>query len=89
MPTAALTETMTIRLPGPMMRLLRVRARAEHVTPSELVRRLLEREVGGGQREPSALELTRRWVGSVRRRDVPAGRDARGALDDWSPDRRG
>jgi hypothetical protein len=44
---------------------VKARAAALHTTPSELVRRLLEREVGAFEGEPSALELTSRWVGIV------------------------
>jgi hypothetical protein len=59
------------------------------MTPSQLVREVIEREVGASGGEASAYELTRKWVGSVRNADVPAGRDAREALQRWSPDRRG
>lgn len=58
------------------------------VTPSELVRDLLEREVGATSGEPSVLELTRRWVGAVSSTEATSGRDARGALEEWKPDRR-
>lgn len=85
----AMTQTLTIRLSGPALRRLRARARALGVSPSELVREVLEREVGVLEGEPSALQLTQRWIGAVRSSTVPAGREARTELDGWRPDRRG
>jgi hypothetical protein len=58
------------------------------VTPSDLVREALEREVGPLAEETTAYELTREWVGSLRG-PAPDGRDARSALEAWNPDRRG
>jgi hypothetical protein len=84
-----MTGTLTVRLPGPALRSARARARALGMTPSEFVRTLLEREIGPIAGEPSALSLTRRWVGAVNSREVAPGRDARAALADWDPDRRG
>ncbi|MCC6665655.1 MAG: ribbon-helix-helix protein, CopG family [Polyangiaceae bacterium] len=84
-----MTQTLTIRLGGPALRRLRARARALGVSPSELVRAVLEREVGAAEGEPTALELTQRWVGAVSSSAVAAGRDARAELDGWHPDRRG
>lgn len=88
MNNGAMSRTLTIRLGGPAMRRVRGRARTLGITPSELVRTLLERELGALQGEPSALDLTRRWVGAVRSLRACDGRDARGELDEWSPDRR-
>jgi hypothetical protein len=84
----ALSRSLTIRLSGPALRQLRARARSLGVTPSDLVRQLVERETGVPAGEPAAAELTSRWVGAVHSRDVVAGREARAALADWNPDRR-
>jgi hypothetical protein len=89
MATGGMTRTLTIRLPGPALRRVRARARALGITPSELVRTLLEGEAGASDREPSALALTRRWVGAVSSRRADPGATARAALDAWDPDRRG
>lgn len=84
-----MTGTLTIRLPGPALRKVKDRARALGTTPSELVRRAVEKELGPATTDRTALERTRRWVGSIRSSEVPAGRDARKALEGWEPDRRG
>ena len=84
-----MTRTLTVRLGGQAMRRLRARARVLGMTPSQLVRTLLEREVGVLPGEPAAFDLTQRWVGAVRSAQTPAGHDARASLDAWSPDRRG
>lgn len=84
-----LTKTLTVRLPGPALRKVKERARALGTTPSELVRRALEEQLGPAGEERTALERTRRWVGAVRDARLPAGRDAREALEGWEPDRRG
>jgi len=81
--------TITIRLPGPAARLIRARAKALGITPSDVVRAALEGMVGTRQDEPTAFELTRRWVGSVRSKSVARGRDARREIERWAPDRRG
>lgn len=86
---AGMTRTLTIRLSGPAMKKVKSRAAALGVTPSELVRSVLEREVGASSEgEPSALELTRRFVGAVKSRSAARGRDAREELEGWLPDRR-
>jgi hypothetical protein len=87
--SGAMTQTLTIRLSGPALRNLRARARALGVSPSELVRAVLEREVGVLEGEPTAFDLTKRWVGAIRSPTTPAGRNARDELDGWKPDRRG
>jgi hypothetical protein len=84
---ARMTATLTIRLPGPAVRHVRARARALGISPSELVRTVLEKEIGVPEAEPSAFELTKRWVGAVRSRSA-SGRNARRALASWNPDRR-
>jgi hypothetical protein len=71
------------------MRKVKARARELGVTPSRLVRDVVEREIGVTGAETSLYELTTRWVGSVRSSAVTPGRDARAILDDWRPDRRG
>jgi hypothetical protein len=85
----AMSRTLTIRLPGPTLRQVQARARSLGLTPSELVRRMLTESAGAGDGEPTAFELTRKWVGVVASRKVVRGRDARTALGDWDPDRRG
>jgi hypothetical protein len=79
----------TARLPVATMQRLRERARRLGTTPSDLVRKLLDRELGPTEADVPALERTRRWVGAVRSGSVSAGRDARAALAGWNPDRRG
>ncbi|HZA49870.1 MAG TPA: ribbon-helix-helix protein, CopG family [Myxococcaceae bacterium] len=81
-------ETLTIRLSSESLRALRERARSEGKTPSEMVRTLIENEAPPAG--PSAYDLTRQWVGSVRsKRRVALGRNARKLLRQWNPDRRG
>ncbi len=84
-----MTSTMTLRLPGGAVHVLRKRAKILGMTPSELVRKLIEQDVGVFDEETTAYALTKRWVGAVRSDRVTAGRDARAALDEWNPDRRG
>jgi hypothetical protein len=80
---------LTARLPVATLKRLRERARQAGTTPSALVRKLLDRELGPTDADAPLLERTRRWVGSVRSEHVPRGKDARRALADWYPDRRG
>ena len=84
----SLPATLTVRLPSPALRRLKARAKAMGVTPSDLVRSALEREVGPLADEPTAAEMTREWIG-VLRGSAPDGRDVRNAHEDWNPDRRG
>lgn len=84
----SLHATLTVRLPSPALRRLKARAKAMGVTPSDLVRTALEREVGPLADDPTAAEMTREWIGSLRG-PAPDGRDTRSALEDWDPDRRG
>lgn len=85
---ASLTETVTVRLPSSAMRKVRARARALGMTPSKLIRTALEREIGAPSADATAMQLTRKWVGSLRNVSVK-GRDARRDLDEWNPGRRG
>lgn len=87
--TRVMTSTMTLRLPGGAVRELRKRAKILGMTPSELVRKLIEKDVGVVDDETTAYALTKRWVGAVRSDRVTHGRDARAALEEWDPDRRG
>jgi hypothetical protein len=57
------------------------------VTPSDLVRGALERELGPLAEEATAADMTREWIG-VLRGPGPDARDARSVLDAWNPDRR-
>lgn len=84
-----MSGSLTVRLGAPAMRKIRARARALGVTPSRLVRDVIERAVGETGGEASLAQLTSKWVGSVNSPTAPAGRDARAALQDWQPDRRG
>ncbi len=61
------------------------------MSPSELARLALERALDHQEAEAglSLGERTAHVLGSVASKKVPAGRDARKALRDWSPDRRG
>jgi hypothetical protein len=87
--STSMSGSLTVRLGAPAMRTIRARARALGITPSRLVRDVIERAVGTTAGEASLYELTRTWVGSVNNSAAPAGRDAREALRDWQPDRRG
>jgi hypothetical protein len=82
-------KVLTLRLPAPAARQLSARARALGTTPSRFVRELLARELGTPTDGASLLERTRRFVGAVSDSRIPAGREARAALDQWDPDRRG
>jgi len=84
-----MSGSLTVRLGAPAMRKIRARARTLGITPSRLVRDVIERAVGVTGGEASLYQLTRKWVGSVNSSTVSAGRDAREALRDWQPDRRG
>jgi actin-like ATPase involved in cell morphogenesis len=87
--STSLSGSLTVRLGAPAMRTIRARARALGITPSRLVRDVIERAVGATGGEASLYELTGKWVGSVNSPTAPAGRDAREVLRDWQPDRRG
>jgi hypothetical protein len=84
-----MSGSLTVRLGAPAMRKVRARARALGITPSRLVRDVIEQAVGTTGGEASLYELTTRWVGSVNSPTTAAGRDTREALRDWQPDRRG
>jgi hypothetical protein len=84
-----MTSSLTIRLPGPAARHLRARARALGISPSQLARTVLEKEIGVPEGEPSAFKLTERWIGVVRGDGISRARDARRTLESWKPDRRG
>lgn len=85
---SALTGTITIRLGAKSLRLLKARARKQRVTASDLVRELVDRELAAPDKSISAADLSRAWVGAMTDARLPSGRDARKALQDWSPDRR-
>ena len=80
-----LDAQITVRLSSEALHKLRQEARRRGSTPSSIVRHLVEQELAGN----SALELSRRWVGKVRKGPVIHGRKARTALKDWHPGRRG
>ncbi|MBC7794990.1 MAG: hypothetical protein H7Z43_14895 [Clostridia bacterium] len=84
-----MTQTLTVRLSGPALRQVHERARKLGIRPSEVVRIALERDLGASAKdEPSALELTRKWVGAVRSTQVTSGKHEREELAVWTPDRR-
>lgn len=86
----ALRSSLTIRLSPGELRRLRARARAEGLTPSAVVRAVLERELAEPDVEGRALgERSGRWVGAIRSARAVQGRAAREATEAWSPDRRG
>ena len=85
----SLSGSVTVRLGAPAMRKIRARARSLGVTPSQLIREVIAREVGEAADEASLFELTEKWVGCVRSSQVAAGRSARESLESWRPDRRG
>jgi hypothetical protein len=87
--STTMSGSLTVRLGAPAMRKIRARARALGITPSRLVRDVIEQAVGATDGEASLYELTNKWVGRVNSPAAPAGRDAREALQDWRPDRRG
>jgi hypothetical protein len=87
--STSMSGSLTVRLGAPAMRKIRARARTLGVTPSRLVRDVIERAVGVTDGEASLYQLTSKWVGSVNSSTASAGRDAREALQDWQPDRRG
>ena len=80
--------TLTVRLSSQSLQALRRRARLAGVTPSDLVRTLID---GGGARDsvPTAYDRTAKWVGAVSSRAVARGARAREELEAWDPDRRG
>jgi hypothetical protein len=86
--TASMSRRLTVRLSAPAMRKIRRRARALGVTPSQLVRDMIVREVGAEGGEASLYDLTIKWVGYVRAPKVTRGRRAREALEQWTSDRR-
>ena len=85
----AISSAVTVRISAAAARRLRARAAARGTTASALLRELLEQEAGPVLGEPSAFDLTAKWVGAVRSTAAPAGRTARRALAGWQPDRRG
>jgi hypothetical protein len=87
--STTMSGSLTLRLGAPAMRKIRARARALGITPSRLVRDVIEQAVGATDGEASLYALTNKWVGSVNSPAAPAGRDVREALQDWQPDRRG
>jgi tRNA U55 pseudouridine synthase TruB len=84
-----LAKAITIRVTAEELRRLRARVRAGKTTPSAIVRRLLEHDLGEAvEHGPTLGELRRSWVGSVSHAQVPHGRSTRKALAPWNPDRR-
>lgn len=82
-----LSQLLTVRLHPWALSALRRRARARGETASDLVRELIERELGP-KPQVSAWELSRDWVGSISDAKLPRGARVRVALAEWNPDRR-
>lgn len=83
-------KILTVRISAPLERRLRSRAKARGITPSEVVRVLLEAElVGGADEGVSLYERGKALIGSLSDSRLPAGRDAKRELAKWRPDRRG
>ena len=83
-----MTGTLTIRLTSELRRKLSAKSRALGATPSAVARATLEAALDVD--EGTTLgERTARQLGTIFSRAIPAGRDARQALADWAPDRRG
>ena len=83
-------KILTVRISAPLERRLRSRAKARGVTPSDVVRGLLETELlAGGDEGLSLYEKGKALIGSLNDAQLPAGRDSKRALQEWRPDRRG
>ncbi|MBI2374545.1 MAG: toxin-antitoxin system HicB family antitoxin [Deltaproteobacteria bacterium] len=89
MPARIKSKSLTVRLEPRLERLLAAHARSRGVSPSEMVGRALAKELEEDIDDPNLFELTKHLVGSVSLTEVRSGRDLRGALSDWNPDRRG
>ena len=84
----SMTATLTVRLPKTAAKRVRARASAMGITPSDLVRAALEREIGKLETDVGPFEMTKQWIGRVRGR-ASSGRSVRKDLARWNPDRRG
>ena len=82
---------LTVRLSADAFQGLRQRARLAGVTPSELVRSLIQLDEAAMDRDqaPTLFERTKRWVGAVNSKAVGPASRAREELENWVPDRRG
>ncbi len=83
-----LSGTLTIRLSPELRRKLSARSATLGETPSSIARERLETMFDDSDGKTLG-ERTGKYIGSVSSREVAPGRDAREALEDWSPDRRG
>ena len=81
-------KILTVRIAAPLDRRLRSRAKASGVTPSDLVRRLLEAELVEAE-DGSPYENAKALIGSLDEPKLPAGRDAKRELRKLRLDRRG
>ena len=83
-------KILTVRISAPLERRLRSRAKARGITPSDVVRGLLEAELlAAGEEGQSLFERGKKLIGSLNDARLPAGRDTKRALLEWAPDRRG
>ena len=83
-------KILTVRISAPLERRLRSQAKARGVTPSEVVRGLLEAELlATGDEGVSLYERGKSLIGSLNDPRLPAGRASKRALQEWRPDRRG
>jgi hypothetical protein len=87
---SSLGSSLTIRLNRRQLVRLRARARAEGMTPSAVVRAVLDRELAESDVEGQTVgERSRRWVGAIRSVRAVHGCAEREATEAWDPDRRG
>ena len=86
-----LKASLTIRLPVPLERRLTSTSRARGQSPSDLVRALIEAEVGAvaDEARPTVLELLGDLAGAISSTRIAAGRHAKAALSKEIVDRRG
>ena len=83
-------KILTVRISAPLERRLRSRAKARGVTPSDVVRGLLETELLEAEDEGLSLyEKAKAMIGSLNDSKLPAGRNAKQELLKRRPDRRG
>lgn len=83
-----MSGTITVRVSGRSLKLLRQRAKRRKQTPSEYVRALIEQQRDPWPEGVSAWDLSREWIGSINDPSLPQGARVREAMEDWNPDRR-
>ena len=82
-----LSGSLTVRLSARSLRELRVRARREKKSRSDVVREMVEQ---GLAPQKSLYELSKKWIGSIAIDDPRVfGANLRETMKSWNPDRRG